>query len=133
MGTHITYDTVVPGQPLRTVTHHLTPEMVADYRAATGEADPAAEPDAAPPAMAGILGMAVLGYPGVDRPNGDVHVEQEFRFVAPLPIDEPLTTSGHVLEKYVRNGRKYLVFDARTLDATGRLLVIGRATVAVPE
>jgi acyl dehydratase len=136
MARTFTYATVQNGDDLGAITHHVSAELAEAYRLATGDAPPSyAEGEApiAPPGLAVTFSTLVFGVPGPDRPSGDIHVAHQLDCVSPLRIGQTVTSRGYVVDKYVRKGRRYVVFDTLTADERGRLLVRCRVTLAVPE
>lgn len=118
----LTYDAIQPGQALGPVEHEVTAEMVRDYGIATGDPGPGPGEDGeplAPPAMVTIFSTALLGDASVNRPSGGIHAKQAYRFLAPLRVGSRVTTRGRVLEKFIRNGRKTIVYEAITCDERG--------------
>lgn len=137
---HFTYDTLERGQRLGTLVHDITPDFVASYCRASGDthawhgagAPPFGEP-IAPTAMASIFSIFVFGIPGTHRPSGDLHARHEFEFIAPIRVGEKVTTTGFLVDKFVRKGRTYVVFDTHSIDGADRLLVRCRVTLVIPE
>jgi acyl dehydratase len=140
MAEALTYDAIQIGQELGPVEHHVKAEMVRDYARATGDAGAAmsgeSSPDGVPlahPAMATIFSTALLGDASANRPSGGIHARQEYRFLAPLRVGARVITSGRVLEKYIRNGRKTVVYESRTVDERGVEVARCVVTSILPE
>lgn len=134
------WDDVVIGQPLGPVQHHVTERMIRDYAEATGDKHlwhvggaPPFGGAVAHPAMATIFSTRLLGRSGIDRPSGGIHAKHEYEFLAPVRAGQTLTTTGRIVEKYIRRERKYVVCDALTVDEAGRPVARCRYTQAVPE
>lgn len=134
-----TYRNLERGQRLLTIQHEISRDFHARYCRSTGEEDPFyVTPDEngdliLPPAVASIFSTHVLGQPGVARPSGDIHAQQESEFVRPIRVNDVLTTTGYVVDKYERNERKFLVFDTLSVDAGDKLVLRCRVTISVPE
>jgi len=130
----LTYDSIQVGRTLGPVVHELTPEYVRDYRVATGADAPVAAGvgSVAPGTMTTIFSTALLGDAGVNRPSGGIHAKQQYRYLAPLRVGSRVTTTGRVIEKFIRNGRKTVVYEALTVDEQGRELARCTATSIVP-
>ncbi len=134
------WDDVAVGQPLGPVRHRVTARMIRDYAEATGDkhlwhaggAPPFGE-TVAHPAMATIFSTRLLGRSGIDRPSGGIHAKHEYEFLGAVRAGQTLTTTGRIVEKYIRRERKYVVCDALTVDETGRPVARCRYTQAVPE
>jgi len=126
----ILFDDIRVGQALGPVTHDVTVEMVRRYAEATGDAGPearAADP-VAPASMAALFSTRLMGRVGIDRPGGSIHAKQEYRFLAPLRAGQTATTTGTVVEKFERRGRRYVVFETLTVDAQQRPVARCRVT-----
>jgi 3-hydroxybutyryl-CoA dehydratase len=137
---NFTYDTLEPGQRLGTLVHDITPEFVANYCGGTGDTHrwhgDGAPPFAvaiAPSAIVTIFSVLVFGIPGTHRPSGDLHARQECEFTAPIRVGETITTTGFLVEKYKRKGRKWVVFDTHSTDRADRLVARCRVTLVIPE
>ena len=128
------------GQALGPVRHRVTARMIRDYAEATGDrhawhvggAPPYAGP-VAHPAMATIFSTRLLGRSGIDRPSGGIHAKHEYEFLGVVRAGQTLTTTGRIVEKYLRRGRKYIVCEALTADETGRTVARCRYTQAMAE
>ena len=79
-----------------------------------------------------VFSTALLGDAGVNRPSGGIHAKQEYRFLAPLRVGSRLTTTGTVREKFIRNGRKTVVYESSTVDERGTELARCVVTSIVP-
>ena len=126
----VRFDTIEVGQSLGPVTHHVTAEMIRAYTESTGDLHPdylGAAP-IAPPAMATIFSTRLMGRVGIDRPSGGIHAKQEYEFLAPLRAGQTVTTTGRVVEKTVRRGRNYVVYEALSVDESGRAIARCRVT-----
>jgi hypothetical protein len=121
MAQALTYDTIEVGMALGPVEHALTPEAVRDYLVATGHPAGAetSPPVEAPGTMSTIFSTALLGDAGVNRPSGGIHAKQSYRFLAPMRVGGRITTTGRVVDKFIRNGRKTVVYEAVSVDEQG--------------
>jgi 3-hydroxybutyryl-CoA dehydratase len=135
-----TYDTLEPGQGLGTLVHEITPELVADYCHGTGDthawhgegAPPFGTP-IAPSSIVTIFSVLAFGIPGTHRPSGDLHAREDYEFIAPIHVGDTITTIGVLIEKYMRKGRKWVVFDTHSTNAADRLVARCRVTLVIPE
>lgn len=133
MAQALTYDRIEPGMVLGPVKHQLTVEYVRDYCLATGRAwDDGSAGRAAPGAMATIFSTALLGDAGVNRPSGGIHAKQTYHYLAPLRVGSEVTTTGRVIERFIRNERKTVVYEALTVDESGRALARCVVTSIIP-
>ena len=118
------------GETLGPVTHHVTAEMIRHFGLATGDAHPDYQGEApiAPPAMATIFSTRLMGRVGIDRPSGGIHARQEYEFLSPLRAGQRVTTTGRVVEKTVRRGRNYVVYETLMVEEAGRPIARCRVT-----
>ena len=134
------FEDVYVGQALGPVEHHVTEQMIRDYAEASGDTQPWHTQGAPPydglighPAMATIFSTRLLGRSGIDRPSGGIHAKHEYEFLGAVKAGQTVVTSGKIIEKYERRGRKYLVCEALTVDEAGRPIARCKYTQAVPE
>jgi hypothetical protein len=122
-----TYETLAEGQALPPLRSEVTPAFVADYRRAIGEPPDTASThgaapshDAAltdvPPAIVTIFTTNVMGRSGIDRPSGGIHFKHSYRHLAPIALGATIVTTGQVARKFLRDGRKVLVFETACRD-----------------
>jgi len=134
-GTVTMFEEIKVGDKLGPVQHHVCAQMIEDYAQATGDdqlwhsggASPFAEA-VAHPAMATIFSTRLMGRSGIDRPSGGIHAKHEYEFLGAVRAGQTLTTTGQVVEKYIRRERKYVVCDSLTVDEGGRPIVRCRFT-----
>ncbi len=117
-----TYETLAEGQTLPPLRSEVTPAFVADYRHAIGDPDDGAPPTAlpltdVPPAVVTIFTTDVMGRSGIDRPSGGIHFKHRYRYLAPIRLGATIVTTGQVARKFLRDGRKVLVFETACRDA----------------
>ena len=126
----VRFDRIEVGQTLGPVQHHVTAEMIRRYAESVGDAHPsyAGASPVAPPAMATIFSTRLMGRVGIDRPSGGIHAKQEYEFLAPLRAGQTVTTTGSVVEKTVRRGRNYVVYETLSVDESGRAIARCRVT-----
>lgn len=129
-----TFDSVQVGLTLGPVEHELTEDYVRDYLAGTGAEKPLLDKKGrplAPPAMTTIFSTALLSNAGGSS-SGGIHAKQQFRFLRPFRVGTKVTTTGRVVEKFVRNGRKTVVYEAITRDAANQELARCVVTSILP-
>ena len=81
---------------------------------------------AMPPAMIAMVFMRAYVKIMKERPPGNVHAGQKF-WVSRLPtLGDQLTTRLSCTGKEIKNNRRWVTFDANTVDAAGQLLFRGQ-------
>lgn len=123
------------GRTYGPATYEVTSEAIAQYAAATLDANPSyrtAEPGAtpvlAPPAMAflpcwPVIGEA-LGDPDLGNEPGQViHGEQVMRFTRPLAAGDVITTTGTVTKIETKGRNEVYVLTLESCDQSGALIV----------
>jgi acyl dehydratase len=125
----LTFDQVQVGQTLGPVAHEVTRDFVRRFAEATGDRHPEylTEAPVAHPLLATLFSTRLMGRVGIDRPSGGIHAAQAYAFLAPLRAGQTVTTTGRVTAKFIRRDRKYVEFEALTVDAAGQPIV--RCTV----
>jgi len=124
------FDDLREGRTLGPVAHHVTAEMIRRYAESTGDTHPdyAGPAPLAHPAMATIFSTRLMGRVGIDRPGGGIHAKHEYEFLAPLRAGQTVTTTGRVVSKELRRGRRYVVYETLTVDESGRAIARCRVT-----
>ncbi len=129
------FDDIQIGDKLGPVRHHVTADMIREYALASGDKHlwhtdgaPPFEAPVAHPAMATIFSTRLMGRSGIDRPSGGIHAKHEYEFLGAVRAGQTLTTTGQVVEKYIRRERKYVVCDSLTVDEGGRPVARCRVT-----
>jgi hypothetical protein len=61
-----------------------------------------------------------------DRPKGNIHAGQTFWLSALPKLGEILTTRIHCVDKSIKNGRHWVVFESDTIDASEKPLFRGK-------
>jgi acyl dehydratase len=123
----------VVGQTFEPYVYELTADLARRYAEAAA-ADPAVHPDAlaaplVPPLLLDTLHAlkAVLPFP-----EGVVHAREQVEFHAPGRVGDRATIRLHVLDKYTRNERRYVVFEQRATNQRGETLAVARKTLVWP-
>lgn len=116
--------------------HRLDAERVGSFVAATGDA-PDRWTQAAPPGYAAALLFAVaadfLWDPRIQEHSRTlIHVDQGFRYSAPLPLDE-VEVVGTVARARVRSGASFVTFEMTTTDGNEPLLESTSTFLMSPE
>lgn len=86
--------------------------------------DVASEGEVAPPMLAAVYIRPAQN--ALKAPPGGVHAKQGFQFHHPVKVEDVLSTTLEVLEKYERKGRRYLAAGTRTTNQHGMLVTTGR-------
>jgi acyl dehydratase len=86
----------------------------------TGES-PFGGPIAHPVALIKLAGKALHTPFAVTVPDGqsNFHARIEVEFLRPARVDALYRLEGRLAEKYVRRGRRYLVYEGRFIDESG--------------
>jgi acyl dehydratase len=88
-------------------------------------------PPVAPPSILTIATRRFLDSLGT-LPPGTVHAEHELESISALRLDRRLIGYGRFIGKYARNGRHYVVFEARYRTETGLIMGHSRARMVLP-
>ena len=136
----VRFEDVNVGDELGPVKHHVTESMIREYAEATGDMQPWHTRGAPPyagvighPMMATIFSTRLLGRSGIDRPSGGIHAKHEYEFHGAVRAGQTVVTTGRIIEKYERRGRKYVVCESLTVDESGRPIARCKYTQAMPE
>ncbi len=89
-------------------------------------------PSVAPPSILTIATRRFLDSIGT-LPPGAVHAEHELESISALRLDRRLIGYGRFTDKYARDGRRYVVFEAKYRTQTGLIIGHSRARMALPE
>jgi len=121
-------DEVYVGKDLGGQDLDVTPELIEKYIRATGDANARYREGTPPVAPALLLCNEVYQHGGWYLPNifGNLHARQEWEIYGPIPRGERVRTRCTVIERYVKRDREYIVNEALTFDAKGRLACRGR-------
>lgn len=49
----------------------------------------------------------------IENPPGSLHAKQEYEFLQPLYVGDKLIVKGKIADKYVKNGRNYIVVNSQ--------------------
>jgi acyl dehydratase len=89
-------------------------------------------PPVAPPSILTIATRRFLDSIGT-LPPGAVHVQNELEAISALRLDRRLIGYGRFTDRYARDGRRYVVFEAKYRTQTGLIIGHCRIKVALPE
>jgi len=109
----------------------LSPDLVENYCAATGDRHPlyvGGPKGDAPVAPSLILVNEVYAHPGWYLPNffGNLHAKQEWDILRPVPVGGVARTRCTVVDRYLKRDREYIVNESLVFDGAGRLACRGR-------
>lgn len=121
----VPFEELEPGDVLGEYRYELTPEFVDRHLRATDQ-QPCMEGRYAP--------VSLLAADGVNLAeqfwniSSSVHAAQSLSILARPRLGDTLLVRGEVAEKFVRKGRRYVVSETSTQDASGALVARGRTT-----
>jgi hypothetical protein len=126
------YEDMRGGDFIGEVTHRLTTEMVRAFCRATGRSEHGVVSGAvAPSGLLTLLSTAPFRE-RTGRRSGDLHARHRYEQVSALRVGETVRTTSHVLDRYERRGRRYLVYTSQTEEiGTRRLVARCHVTLAV--
>ncbi|MGH8013327.1 MAG: MaoC family dehydratase [Candidatus Binataceae bacterium] len=112
-------------------TFAITPEVISNYIAATGDDNPWYYRDSP---LGGQLAPALVLHSAVFRnrdwylPNvfGNLHARQQWEGFAPTRVDESLHSRSVVTDRYRKRDREYVVNECLIFDTQDRLVQRGR-------
>jgi len=108
----------------------LTPEWVAQYRAAVEDAS--SDPSGAPPPLSlATLSMRAL-LEEAALPSGAIHVSQEISFSLGRQSSDFVVAKARVASRGERAGWVLMAIDLEVEDETGTPMMNGRATITFP-
>jgi len=122
----VTYERLVPGEAIGSVTLDVTPEDIADYREAVGGLDPE------PPLSPGLaIAMMMRAYMRLmpRRPAGTIHASQKLSLGIPLAPSDRVTMVLRCAEKEQRKGRGWVRFETELRNQAGALVLGGEQWV----
>ena len=129
----MTYDAIQIGTEYPPFEYELTEIQVNDYLASVQDDNLFyAQEGEAPSAIAAIYARWVT-ITGKHLPPGTIHAKQYYHFFKAVSPGQYLTTTGKIVEKYMKNDNRYVVLETTTRDDGGDLVTIGRMTVILPE
>lgn len=125
------YDEVAVGDiyPATPLSFAISDAVVESFLAATSDAGAyTANGDVrrAPSMLAAVYLIDLLKARA--SPPGGIHAKQALRFHRRLTVGETLTLQAHVVEKYVRKERPYIVSEFEARGGDGDLVASGRIT-----
>jgi hypothetical protein len=127
------YDDVKIGDtfPPEPAVYHVTAEAIETYRSISQCSLIVSEEDAQPADFVPPMLAAVYirgSQNALKAPPGGIHAKQGFTFLAEIKDGDMLSTVLTVVEKYERKGRRYVVSETETTNASGIVVTRGRIT-----
>jgi acyl dehydratase len=134
------------GMELPGYTHTVTGEQIDEYCASLGEDNPIYLDDeaareagfegrVAPPMMVRDYAHFQNVFTGFKKtlPAHSIHAAGEYDFINPVRPGDIVTTTGKVIDKYIKKDRKYLCFELISKNQNGDIVVINRHTSVWPK
>ncbi|MBI2849073.1 MAG: MaoC family dehydratase N-terminal domain-containing protein [Chloroflexi bacterium] len=134
------YNEIEVGQVFTGPAYTLTKESIDKYINAVEETNPIygedkaakeaglAEAIAPPTTVAIFTRPSFVLSPEGKLPPGSIHAKQEFEFLGLIRSGDTLTTTGKVVDKYIRRERNYLVIQTTTVNQRGEVVSVGKIT-----
>ena len=140
------YDFFYIGQELPVYVHKVTEEEIDKYCKSVQERNPVYISDAAAREM-GFPGriappMMVRNYAHFQNvfmgfketiPGHTIHASGEYMFLKAVRPGDTITTTGKVIDKFVKRDKKFLCFELISKNQTGETVVINRHTSVWPK
>jgi len=63
---------------------------------------------------------------------GTIHLKQEYKFLAPVYLDDRLTTTARITEKFQKKGKGWLVVELTTRNNSEQIVAIGKSWAIFP-
>jgi len=75
-----------------------------------------------------IAHHAHMKFDTLPRVKATIWAKSEHEFINPLKINQKITISGKVTDKFTKRDLKYMVAEYQTIDESGRILMKSRET-----
>jgi len=134
----VRFEEIEPGQSFIRTTVVLSPELIESYKDVVGDRNPLYDEMStfgcrvAPPTL-GAIYLFRSFYATFPPPPGRLHASLECDFFQPWREGEIITISGHVVDKYLKRGKKYVLFQLSFTDEHGTEIARARVEEATPE
>jgi hypothetical protein len=118
----VTYERLVPGETIGSLTLDVTPEDIADYREVVGM------PDLELPLSPGLaFALMMRAYMRLmpRRPPGTIHASQKVSLGVPLAAGDRVTMVLRCVEKERRKARGWVRFETELRNQAGALVLAG--------
>ena len=142
----LVYDFFHPGQEIPPYTHTVTAEEIDTFCQNFKETNPVYLDDAAakeqgfpgriaPPMIVRFYAHIQNVLPGFNRvvPGHSVHASGAYEFLCPVRPGDTITTTGKIVDKYLKKERKYVSFELISKNQHGETVVVNRHTSVWPR
>jgi len=142
----LTFDTFYLGQKLPSYLHTLSISEIDHWCYLVGEDNPVYLDDneaklagfegrIAPPMMIRVFSHMQNVFKGFDRkvPGHSIHAKGWYRFIKPVRPGDTIRTTGFVKQKYIKNNRKFLIFEFTCINQRGECVAKNTHTTIWPK
>ncbi|HWP47633.1 MAG TPA: MaoC/PaaZ C-terminal domain-containing protein [Candidatus Limnocylindrales bacterium] len=134
---NLIYEEIEVGEDLGPYQHPLTKQLVQKYCAAIDSTYPwqilenSTPIPVVPPTLIGNLSFRLLETKFYRQP-GTIHASQEMKFFRPIRLDRKLFSRGRMLDKYIKRGKRWVVYEAYFYHEDEQDLGYSRITEVLP-
>jgi acyl dehydratase len=134
---NLVYEEIEVGEDLGPYQHPLTKQLVQKYCAAVESTYPwqilenSTPIPIVPPTLIGNLSFRLLETKFYRQP-GTIHASQEMKFFRPIRLDRRLFSRGKMLDKYLKRGKQWVVYEAYFYHEDEQDLGYSRITEVLP-
>ncbi len=125
------FDDLEPGLELPSHSYVIDEEMVRKYWLTQGEEPPADWRSLPVPPL--LLDTFHPLKQGVRMPEGVLHARETLRFLASARIGDSVQVRLRVLDRYLRNEKRCVVFEQAASGPDGQQLAVAQKTVVWPR
>ena len=137
------WDEILPGIERRTLPVMLTKEMIQRFARAIGDLNPLYFDEdyakksrfgglIAPPTIHVLLMMACTPHDDFMRTPGTVNAGQAWWYNVPARPGDTITLKARALDKFIKNGRMFLIHDNVFYNQRGEIICAGRGWTIRP-
>lgn len=138
------WDDIVPGEPRKTLTHVLQREEIQRFCKAVGETSPLYWDDEyarkqgykgiiAPPHIHVLLMFTCTPIDDFMRSPGTINAGQSWTYNVPAQPGDTIRLQARALDKFIRNGRLFVVHDNVFFNQHDEVICAGRGQTIRPE
>ncbi len=134
---NLVYEEIEVGEDLGPYRHPLTQQLVQKYCVAVDSTYPwqilenSTPIPIIPPTLIGNLSFRLLETKFYRQP-GTIHASQEMKFFHPIRLARKLFSRGKILDKYIKRGKQWIVYEAYFYHEDGQELGYSRITEVLP-